>query len=115
MGRRTGTGRSGFAEFAGADWFCGRLKNALEKLQKQPEYLERSKAISNKISQVQQKIKRNSTIRSSLFESFLEKMLTEQEYQSMKMKYGREAEELRAELACLEQEEEECLFIFSAE
>ena len=87
--------------------FAADLKNALEKLQQQPEYLERSKVISNKISQVQQKIKRNSTIRSSLFESFSEKMLTEQEYQSMKMKYGREAEELRAELACLEREEEE--------
>lgn len=89
------------------------LKKALEKLQEQPEYLEHSKMISNKISQVQQKIKRNSTIRSSLFESFSEKMLTEQEYQSMKMKYSREAEELRAELACLEREEEECVHSLS--
>lgn len=85
------------------------LKNALERLQEQPEYLERGKAISNKISQLQQKIKRNSTIRSSLFESFSEKMLTEQEYQVMKTQYGKEAEELKAELACLEQEEVQCV------
>ncbi len=85
------------------------LKNALEKLQGQPEYLERRKAASHKISQVQQKIKRNSTIRSSLFASFSENMLTEQEYQAMKMKYGVEAEELKAELEVLEREEEEAI------
>ena len=83
------------------------LKRALEKLQEQPEYLEHSQAILDKKSQIQKKIKRNTVIRSSLFESFSEKMLSGQEYQSMKIKYGMEAEELREELACLEREKEE--------
>lgn len=85
----------------------------LKKLGESPEYQSCYQAILDKIRQVQQKIKRNQTIRSSLFASYAEKVLTESEYLSMKKIYGEEAERLKKELSCLEEEEKRFSHTFS--
>ena len=77
----------------------------LKKLRESPEYQSRYQAVLDKIRQVQQKIKRNQTLRSSLFASYAEKVLTVPEYLSMKKTYGEEADGLKKELLCLEEEE----------
>ncbi len=85
----------------------------LKKLRESPEYQSRYQAVLDKIRQVQQKIKRNQTIRSSLFASYAEKVLTEPEYRSMKKTYGEEADGLKKELLCLEEEEKKLSRSFS--
>lgn len=53
---------------------------------------------------MQQKARRNAALRSTLFESYCDHTLTEEEYLSMKAGYDREAKELSKELNQFEKE-----------
>ena len=74
------------------------LEGMLERLQKKPEFQEKGKEISERKKQLQQKIKRNISLRGSLYESLSDHTLTETEYLSLKRQYEEEAERLRGEL-----------------
>ena len=81
------------------------LEGMLERLQKKPEFQEKGKEISERKKQLQQKIKRNISLRGSLYESLSDHTLTETEYLSLKRQYEEEAERLRGELEEAEKEE----------
>lgn len=81
------------------------LERLLRQLQAQPEFNARRRQLADGIGQVQQRIKRNTALRSSLFESYSDHILTETEYLSMKAQYEKEAEELKGELARFQEKE----------
>ncbi len=80
------------------------LEKLLVKLQKQSDFQSKRKTVLNKITRLEQKIKRCASLKSSLFESYSDLTLTEQEYLSMKREYDEQAENYKAELAQLEDE-----------
>ncbi|MCM1045721.1 MAG: recombinase family protein [Candidatus Gastranaerophilales bacterium] len=82
------------------------LEGMLEKLQKKPEFKERGKALADMQRQVQQKIRRNLSLRASLFESLNNHTLTKAEYLSLKAQYEEEAERLKNRAENLKKEEQ---------
>ena len=83
------------------------LESLLNKMQKGTEYKGRQKEIKEKISNVHQRLKRNTMLKGTLFESYSDHILDMEEYRSMKARYDKEDEELKEQLAMLEQEEKE--------
>ena len=81
------------------------LEVLLRQLQAQPEFNARRRRLTDSIGQIQQRIRRNTTLRGSLFESYSDHILTETEFLSMKAQYEKEAEQLKEELARLQEEE----------
>ena len=82
-----------------------KLEELLEKTKKKSGFQEKHRAVLEQIGDLRNKIGRNTSYRSALFESFSDHTLTEQEYVSMKQEYDRKAEAYREELGRLEQEE----------
>ena len=81
------------------------LERMLERLEKNPKFRERGKELSDRKKQLQQKIRRNISLRGSLYESLSDHTLTETEYLSLKRQYEGEAERLRRELEEAEEQE----------
>lgn len=82
------------------------LEKMLKNLQKQPEFEKHRRGLSEKIGRLEQEIKKNATLRGSLFESWCDHTLTEEEYLSMKAKYDRKGQEFKDRLAELKNEEQ---------
>lgn len=83
------------------------LERMLEGLQKKPEFRKKGNELADMQRQVQQKIKRNLSLRASLYESLNDHTLTEAEYLSMKAQYEEEAERLRIQSEEFRKEEEQ--------
>lgn len=66
------------------------------------------KGLDGKLSSIRQKIKRNTALRSTLYESLCDGTLTKAEYLSLKAEYDRKASELEGEMERVRQEAEEC-------
>lgn len=82
------------------------LEGILEQLQKNPDCKEKGEELSYRKKQLQQKIRRNISLRSSLYESLSDHILTESEYLSLKQQYEEEADKLQEELEELGKEEQ---------
>lgn len=80
------------------------LEQTLKRVQGQGSFQKKCRELSENIARVQKEAKRNTALRSSLFESYCDHTLTETEYLSMKAEYDRRAQELAAELKQLEAE-----------
>lgn len=80
------------------------LEGLLAGLQAQEGFREKCRELDAGIRELEQKIKRKATLRGSLFESYSDGLLTEQEYRSMKEGYDKESGKLKKELAALEKE-----------
>ena len=83
---------------------AGKLEQMLKDLQQQPDVQKRRRELEENIRKTNQKIRRNTALKGSLFESYSEHLLTEEEYRPMKVQYDQEAEQLREELSYLEEE-----------
>ncbi len=83
------------------------LEGVLERLQGKPGFRKKGKELADMRRQVQQKIKRNVSLRASLFESLSDHMLTEAEYLSLKAQYEQEAERLGIQSEELRKEEQQ--------
>lgn len=83
------------------------LEGILGRLQEKPEFKKKGDKLADMQRQVQQKIKRNLSLRASLFESLNDHTLTEAEYLSMKAQYEEEAERLKVQSDELRKEEEQ--------
>ena len=68
------------------------LEGMLERLQKKTKFREKGEELSDRKKQLQQKIKRNISLRGSLYESLSDHTLTEAEYLSLKRQYEEDAE-----------------------
>lgn len=78
-----------------------------ERLQTQGGTFWQRKDLEDKINSVQQQIKRNAALRSTLYEALCDGTLTKAEYLSMKAEYHRKAQELENELTGLREEEQD--------
>lgn len=94
---------------------AGELEGMLERLQTQPEFCRRRKELSDAADSIQQKIRRNATLRGSLFEAYNDHTLTKAEYLSMKGQYEKESQELKEQLSGLEKEERAGMTSLSAQ
>ena len=91
------------------------IETLLEMLQKQPEFKNKRKALTDAISKVQQKQKRNIALLSSLFEAWDDNLLTETEFLSTKMQYKKEMQDLNHQLTKLQEEEKNIDNLFSSQ
>ncbi len=89
------------------------LEGMLERLQKKTKFQEKGEELSDRKKQLQQKIKRNISLRGSLYESLSDHTLTEAEYLSLKRQYEEDAERLREELEEAEKEERQGIWALS--
>lgn len=89
------------------------LEGMLERLQKKTKFREKGEELSDRKKQLQQKIKRNISLRGSLNESLSDHTLTEAEYLSLKRQYEEDAERLREELEEAEKEERQGIWALS--
>lgn len=89
------------------------LEGMLERLQKKTKFREKGEELSDRKKQLQQKIKRNISLRGSLYESLSDHTLTEAEYLSLKRQYEEDAERLRKELEEAEKEERQGIWALS--
>lgn len=89
------------------------LEGMLERLQKKTKFREKGEELSDWKKQLQQKIKRNISLRGSLYESLSDHTLTEAEYLSLKRQYEEDAERLREELEEAEKEERQGIWALS--
>lgn len=83
------------------------LEGMLERLLKRLEFKGKQKELSDRQRQLQQKIKRNISLRSSLYESLSDHTLTKTEYLSLKRQYEEEAVRLQRELEESKKEEQQ--------
>lgn len=80
----------------------------LEKTLQQKKSCGQKEAIEDSVSGTQQKIRRNTVLRSTLYESLCDGTLTKAEYQMLKVGYDEKARELNEELERLQRESHEC-------
>lgn len=81
------------------------LKKLLQNLQNHPKLLTNQKVLTDKLTTIKQKIKRNNTLSASLYENFTQSLLTEQEYLFQKQNYMEQFDTLTIELKQIYQEE----------
>ena len=74
------------------------MASGLEKVMRQRKNCGQEKELEYGISSIQQKIRHNTVLRSTLYESLCDGTLTKIEYQTLKLEYDRKAEELASEL-----------------
>lgn len=80
------------------------LEKLLAGLQAQGGFREKCRELDLKIRKLGQELKRTAMLRGTLFESYSDGLLTEQEYLSMKKGYDGETQKLKQGLAALEEE-----------
>ncbi|MCM1064234.1 MAG: recombinase family protein [Eubacterium sp.] len=83
------------------------MATGLEKALQQKAGTVREKEQGHEISRIQQKIRRNTALRGTLYESFCDGILTKAEYQELKAEYDQKAMELERELEGLQRESRE--------
>lgn len=74
------------------------MASGLEKVMRQRKNCGQEKELEYGISSIQQKIRHNTVLRSTLYESLCDSTLTKTEYQTLKLEYDRKAKELESEL-----------------
>ena len=90
------------------------IEKLLQRMQKQCGTSQHRKQLEDKICSVQQKIKRSTALRSTLYESLCDGTLTKAEYLSLKEEYDQKAQEFEKEQAGLQKEEQDYKSIFSS-
>ena len=80
------------------------MEKVLERLNRQNSFQTAKKEIEGRIAAARQKLKRISTLKGSLFESYTDKLMTEDEYLYSKKRYDEETACLQSGLEALERE-----------
>lgn len=78
------------------------MASDLEKVMRQRKNCGQERELEYGISSIQQKIRHNTVLRSTLYESLCDGILTKTEYQTLKLEYDRKAKELESELEGLQ-------------
>ena len=78
------------------------LEKLCERVRKNEHFQVKCRELEREIGKLEQGIKRKISLRSTLFESYFDKTITEDEYLSMKEKYEKEEAKLREQLERLE-------------
>lgn len=83
------------------------MASGLEKSLQRKKGCGQETELGYRISSIQQKIRHNTALRSTLYESLCDGTLTKAEYQALKVEYDRKAMELEGELEGLQEERRE--------
>ena len=85
----------------------------LTKVSGSKKHLDRLINLQQSIRSANMSIKRNAALKSRLFDTFADELITEEEFRQMKDKYIAEAERLQTELADFEREHERLSTVFT--
>ena len=83
------------------------LESFVRKLFSQPEFRRQRSGAAAKLESARRTLKRSQSLYDSLYQNYVEQLMTEQEYVTLKARYKAEAEEAERLIAALEQEQRE--------
>jgi site-specific DNA recombinase len=83
------------------------LEAVVRKLNAQPEFRRQRSGAAAKLESARRTLKRSQSLYDSLYQNYVEQLMTEQEYVTLKARYKAEAEEAERLIAALEQEQRE--------
>lgn len=83
------------------------MEAVVKKLNAQPEYRRQRSDSTAKLEMARRTLKRTHSLYDSLYQNYVEQLMTEQEYVTLKARYKAEAEEADRLIAILEQEQRE--------
>lgn len=81
------------------------METVVKKLNAQPEYRRQRSDSTAKLEMARRTLKRTHSLYDSLYQNYVEQLMTEQEYVTLKARYKAEAEESERLIAVLEQEQ----------
>ena len=79
----------------------------MKKLNAQPEFRKHRSDLESKLETARRTLKRSQSLYDSLYQNYVEQLMTEQEYVTLKARYKAEADEAEHVIAALEQEQRE--------
>ena len=83
------------------------LEEVIKKLNAEPDFRRQRSAANAKLEAARRTLKRNQSLYDSLYQNYVEQLMSEQEYVTLKSRYRAEAEEAERLIALLEQEQHE--------
>ena len=83
------------------------LEDVVKRLNAQPEFRRQRSDATAKLEAAKRTLKRSQSLYDSLYQNYVEQLMTEQEYVTLKARYKAEAEEAERLIAVLEQEQRE--------
>ncbi len=83
------------------------LEEIIKKLNAEPEYRRQRSDATAKLEAARRTLKRSQSLYDSLYQNYVEQLMTENEYVTLKARYKAEAEEAERLIAVLEQEQRE--------
>ena len=83
------------------------LEDVVKRLNAQPEFRRQRSDVTAKLDAARRTLKRSQSLYDSLYQNYVEQLMTEQEYVTLKARYKAEAEEAERLIAVLEQEQRE--------
>lgn len=83
------------------------METVIKKLNAQPEFRRQRSADADKLEAAKRTLKRSQSLYDSLYQNYVEQLMTEQEYVTLKARYKAEAEKAEQLIAALEQEQRE--------
>lgn len=83
------------------------LEDVVKKLNAQPDFRRQRSDAASKLEAARRTLKRNQSLYDSLYQNYVEQLMTEQEYVTLKARYKAETEQAERLIAALEQEQRE--------
>ena len=83
------------------------LEEVIKRLNAEPEYRRQRSDAASKLEAARRTLKRSQSLYDSLYQNYVEQLMTEQEYVTLKTRYKAEAEKAEQLIAALEQEQHE--------
>jgi site-specific DNA recombinase len=83
------------------------LEDVIRRLNAEPEYRRQRSDTASKLEAAQRTLKRSQSLYDSLYQNYVEQLMTEQEYVTLKARYKEEAEKAEQLISALEQEQRE--------
>ena len=83
------------------------LDEVIKKLNAEPEFRRQRSDATSKLEAARRSLKRSQSLYDSLYQNYVEQLMSEQEYVTLKARYKAEAEEAERLIAALEQEQRE--------
>ena len=81
------------------------LEEVIKRLNAEPEYRRQRSDAASKLETARRTLKRSQSLYDSLYQNYVEQLMTEQEYVTLKARYKAEAEKAEQLIAALEQEQ----------
>lgn len=83
------------------------LEDVVKRLNAEPKFRRQRSEAAAKLEAARRTLKRSQSLYDSLYQNYVEQLMTEQEYVTLKARYKAEAEEAERMIAALEQEQRE--------